>query len=299
MSVVAPHTPGVGRDAQPHVASLLEGRPLGEVLGAGHVEGDLQAEHVGRVREVLCDEAIELGGVHPIPGATEVVAVAEHETARDLGEGLQRRLGVVRRPQRVRPVERRRDARVDRLECAEQVARVDVLGAEDLPVLQVVEDEVLAERPVAAVATKGGLPHVAVGVDHAGHQDAGARVDLDGAFRHRQVLAHRGDGVAGDQHVTVEEHARRVDGDHDAVAEHDRSAWSEVLGLRVGVGHLASSSSRISASPTRAGVDPSRRRAGCPSLLAAGHWSGFRLPHLSSEHKRGGVGPSTPLNRPG
>ncbi len=243
----APHS-GVGRDAQPHVASLLEGGTFGEVLGAGHVEGDLQAEHVVRTREVLRDEAIELGGIHPVPGAPEVVAVAEHETAWNLVEGLQRRLGVLRRPQRMRPVERCRDSGVDRLECAEQVARVDVLGAEDLPVLQVVEDEVLAERPVAAVAAQGGLPHVAVGVDHAGHQDAAACVDLDGALRHRQGLAHRGDGVARDQHVAVEDHAGGVDCDHDAVAEHDRPARSEVLGVRAGVGHLASSSLRISAS---------------------------------------------------
>jgi hypothetical protein len=231
MSVVAPHTP-----------RLLEGRLFGKVLGTGHVEGDLQAEHVGRAREVLRDEAIELGGVHPVPGASEVVAVPEHETAGDLAEGLQRRLGVVRRSQRVRPVERRRDSGVDRLERAQQVARVDVFGAEDVSVRQVVEDEVLAERPVAAVAAQSGLPHVAVGVDHAGHQDAAARIDLDGVLRHRQGLAHRGDGVTGDQHVAAEDDAGSVDGDHDAVAEYDRPARSEVLGVRACVGHLASSS---------------------------------------------------------
>ena len=195
---------------------------------------------------------------HPIPGAPEVVAVAEHETARDLVERLQRGLGEVRRPQRVGPVERRGHAGVDRFECAEQVARVDVLGAEDLTVLQVVEDEVLAERPVAAVATQGGLPHVTVGVDHAGHEDAGARVDLDRPLRDGEVLAHRGDRVVRDQDVAAEDHAGGVDRDHDAVAEHDRSARNEVLGVRAGVGHLPSSSLRLtpSDSTTRVGVAP-------------------------------------------
>ena len=238
MSVVAPHTPAwvVTRNPMSRAFSkaAFSGKPSAPVTSKAICRPSMS---VG-LEKRFATKRIELRGVHPVPGATEVVAVAEHEAARDLAERLQRSLGVVRCPQRVRPVERRRDAGVDRLERAEQVARVDVLGAEDLPVLQVVEDEVLAERPVAAVAAQGGLPHVAVGVDHAGHQDAAARVDLDGALRHRQVLADRGDRVARDQHVAVEEHAGRVDGDHDAVAEHDRPARSEVLGVWAGVGHL-------------------------------------------------------------
>ena len=57
----------------------------------------------------------------------------------------------------------------------QQVARVHVLGPEGLAVRQVVEDEVLRQRPVGAVAAHRGLPHVPVRVDHAGHHDAAGR----------------------------------------------------------------------------------------------------------------------------
>jgi hypothetical protein len=138
----------------------------------------------------------------------------------------------------MRPVEGRGDAGVHRLQGAEQVARVDVLGAEHLAVLQVVEDEVLAERPVAAVAAQRRLPHVAVGVDHARHQDAAGSVDLDRALGHLQAGSDAGDRVVDDEDVGVLEHAVRLDGDHDGVAEHDGPARREVVGVGgVDVGH--------------------------------------------------------------
>ena len=98
-------------------------------------------------------------------------------SGRDRLERVDGGLGVVDRLQPVRPVDRGGHARLERLQRRQQVARVDVLRAEDPP-LEVVEDEVLRERPVGAVAAHRRLPHVAVRVDHARHDDAVGGVDL-------------------------------------------------------------------------------------------------------------------------
>ena len=52
--------------------------------------------------------------------------------------------------------------------------------------LEVVPDEVLGQRPVGAVAAHRGLPHVPVGVDHAGHDDAAASRRSPGCPRARR-----------------------------------------------------------------------------------------------------------------
>src|SRR5918994_1375182 len=105
--------------------------------------------------------------------------------------------------QAVRPVDGGGHTGLDRLEPRKQVARVDVLRAEDLAPLEVVEDEVLGERPVGAVAAQRGLPHVPVGVDHARHHDAAARVDLGGALGYFETRTDGLDAVADDEDVGV------------------------------------------------------------------------------------------------
>ena len=125
----------------------------------------------------------------------------------------------------VRPVDRRGDAGVERLDGRQPVAGGDVLGAELLAVLEVVPDEVLGERPVGAVAAHRGLPHVPVGVDHPGHDDAAAGVDLLRALGHVQAGADGGDPVVDDQDVGVgQDRAGVVHGQHRAAAQHHRAA---------------------------------------------------------------------------
>ena len=123
----------------------------------------------------------------PFPRAGLDVAVRQDVPA---GHRLQRvdgGLRVVNRLQAVRPVDDGGDARFERLERGQPVAGGDVLRPELAPVLQVVPDEVLGQGPVGAVTAHRGLPHVPVGVDHAGHEDAAAGVDLDGALRDVQT----------------------------------------------------------------------------------------------------------------
>ena len=100
----------------------------------------------------------------------------DHARARLL-ERLDRGVGVLRRVEVVRPVEQRRDAAVERLERADQVAGVGVLGAVELAHRAVQAREVVRERPVGADVAEERLPGVAVRVDQARHDDAVGRVD--------------------------------------------------------------------------------------------------------------------------
>ena len=226
--------PGVGGDRYVKVTRHLEGRLLREVrAGWRDVEGHLEAEHVIAAGEVPADEVTELRGGRPLPGGCLDGAVAQDEPPGHLLERGHRGLGVLHRLQVVRPVHRSGHAGVDRLDRRHQVARVDVLRPERLPPLQVVPDEVLGERPVGAVPAHRGLPHVPVRVDHAGHDDAAGRVDLDGVRGRLQGMTDRGDPLTGNQHVaTTHNVVPFVHGQHDGVAKHHRSPRREVLGSR-------------------------------------------------------------------
>ena len=108
------------------------------------------------------------GGVGgPLPRAGLDVAVGQDEPAGHRAQRVEGGLAVVDGVQVVRPVDRRGDAGVERLDGRQPVAGGDVLRAELLAVLEVVPDEVLGQRPVGAVAAHRRLPHVPVGVDHA------------------------------------------------------------------------------------------------------------------------------------
>ena len=122
------------------------------------------------------------------------------------------------------------------------------------PVLQVVPDEVLGQRPVGAVPAHRRLPHVPVGVDHARHHDAAAGVDLLCALGHLEVRTDRRDAVTDHQHVGVrQDRRRRIHRQHGAAAE---APWG---GRRTG---------------TRSGcviVAPGRRRLGSDGRPQSGH----------------------------
>ena len=223
-----PHA-GVRGHRRAELAGHLEGRALRELGIPGDVEGHLEAEHVVAWRDPARDEVAELGLRRPLPRAGLDVAVGEHEPARDGLERVERSLRVVDRLQVVRPVDRRRHTGVERLDRGQLVARGDVLRAEELAVVEVVPDEVLREGPVCAVAADRGLPHVPVGVDHAGHHDAAGRVDLGRAVRDVERRADGRDPLAFDEDVRVAKHGPGWGhGQHGAVPEDDRCSWPDV-----------------------------------------------------------------------
>ena len=230
LSLVAPQTPAWVVTGQAELARHLERRLLGEGRVAGDVEGQLHAHQVvARVAQPL-EEAPDgrVGG--PLPRAGLDVAVGEHEPARHRAQRVEGGLGVLDALQVVRPVDRRRHAGVEGLDRGQPVARGDVLRAELLAVLEVVPDEVLGERPVGAVAAHRGLPHVPVGVDHPGHDDAAGRVDLPGPLGDVEGGADGGDPPVDDQDVGVGQHAAAVvHRQHGAAAQDDGPA-----GLGVG-----------------------------------------------------------------
>jgi hypothetical protein len=84
---------------------------------------------------------------------------------------------VVRRVVDVRPVDQRRDARVEALQRAGQVGRVDVLGPVERGERVEHLDEVVVERRVGGAAADRRLPGVPVGVDEAGHDEEALGLD--------------------------------------------------------------------------------------------------------------------------
>ncbi len=225
-AVVVGGTPdaGVRRDRDAELAGHLEGGLLREGRVPRDIEGDLHAHPVVGVVAQSLQQGADGGVGRPLPRTGLDVAVGEDEAAGHRTQGLQCGLAVVDGVQVVRPVDRGRDAGVEGLDGRQPVAGGDVLRPELLPVLEVVPDEVLGERPVGAVAAHGGLPHVAVRVDHAGHHDAAPGVDLGGALGDLQPLADRGDAVVQDQDVGVPQDRRGAVHRQDrAAAEHQRA----------------------------------------------------------------------------
>ena len=220
----APHA-RVRRHRDAELARDLERLLLGERRVARDVERHLEAEHVVGGAEAAVDEGAEVLRRRPLPRALLDVPVGEHEAAGDRLQRVDGRVGVVDGLQPVRPVDGRRHAGVERLDRRQQVARVDVLRAEDLAPLEVEEDEVLRQRPVGAVAAQRGLPHVPVGVDHPRHHDAVRGVDLVRALRRLEARADPGDPVVDHEDVgVVQDVVGVVHRQHRAPAQDDRPA---------------------------------------------------------------------------
>jgi hypothetical protein len=171
--------------------------------------------------------------------------------------------------QAVRPVHGRRHPGVDRLDRRQEVARLHVLWAEDLAPLEVEPREVLRERPVGPVAAQRGLPHVAVRVDHAGHDDASRRVDLERSVGGLQVRPHAGDALVDDEHVrVVEDLVRIVHRQHLCSAQDERTA---VLGRRgTGAHDCAPSGGAFNVVVHVTGPAPSSRGARTPHRRVGG-----------------------------
>ena len=223
--------PGVGRHRHTQLAGHLVGDLLRERRVAGDVEGHLEAEHVVGGVDVPPREAAELGRGGPLPRSLLDVPVGEHPASRNRAQRVDRGVGVVRGLQPVRPVDAGGHAGVERLPRCEHVPGVHVLRPEVLAGLQVVPDEVLGDRPVRAVAAHHGLPHVPVGVDHAGQHDAVPCVDLHSAVRHCEVRSDLGDPIADDEYVGRWQHSMRtVHRQHRAAAQHHRGPARRLVG---------------------------------------------------------------------
>src|SRR6266699_1528840 len=204
----APHA-GVSSHRQGKVTRNLEGSLLGEGRVAGHVEGNLHAQHISAPINTTPDEAGELRGLCPLPGSAKQIAVSEDEPAWNRFERIHRRIGVINRLQAMRPVNRSGDSGIYGLNRRQEVAGINIFGTENLAPVQVVELEVVREGPVGAEPTERRLPHMAVCVNHAWHENAVGRADLHRALRYGELLSNFSDAVADDEDIAALDRSKR------------------------------------------------------------------------------------------
>src|SRR6266699_1977248 len=219
----APHA-GVGSYRQVEVTRTLEGGLLGEGRVAGHVEGNLHAQHIAVPVDAAPDEVGEFGGLCPLPGSAEQVAVSEDESAWNRFERIHRCIGVINCLQAMRPVNRCGDAGVYGLNRRQEVAGINIFGTENLAPVQVVELEVVREGPVGAEPTERRLPHMTVRVNHAWHENAAARVDLRRALWYDELLSNCHDAVVDDEDIAALDNPKRwVNGQYSGVTKYHRA----------------------------------------------------------------------------
>ncbi len=219
--------PRVRRHGQVELTSDLEGGAFRKGRVAGDVEGELPAVEVAAA---ALEEGPHRRVGSPLPRPGLDVAVRQHEPARHALQGVDGRFSVVDRLQAVRPVDRRGHPCLECVPGRQEVAGVHVLRAEPAAVLEVVPDEVLGEGPVGAVPAHRRLPHVPVGVDHAGHDDAAGGVDLEDPVGAGEPVPHLRDAVADDEHVAAGQHAVVVvHRQHRGVPEQHRTAGGHLV----------------------------------------------------------------------
>ena len=221
---LARERPVVLRDVEVRVAGLARRHREREQAVVGGEVGVADAADVLGV--------LELAERPPLAAGRHAVRV-DGADARVL-EALDSRVGVVGRVADVRPVEQRRDARVERLERAGVVADVDVLWAVVPADTAEHHREVVVERAGREDATDRRLPRVAVRVDEPRHDDHAARVDLLG-IAYLETSADLDDHPVLDEHVAVRDLADvGVHRDHEAVAnEQSLRAHVALLGWPV------------------------------------------------------------------
>src|SRR5437764_4241341 len=220
----APHA-GVGSYRQVEVTRNLEGGLLGEGRVAGHVESNLHAQHIAAPVDAAPDEVGELGGLCPLPGSAEQVAVGEDEPAWDRFERIHRCIGVINCLQAMRPVNRGGNSGVYGLNRRQEVAGINIFGTANLAPVEVVELEVVGEGPVSAEPTERCLPHMTVRVNHTWHENTPAGVDLQRAIRRSELPPDFSNAVVNDQDITALDHAKRgVNGQHGGVTKYHRAS---------------------------------------------------------------------------
>ncbi len=223
----APDAARVGRDDHPHLAG-------GRHLAPGVLEGD-QARlgerdaHRDAVSRETLHETLDAPGIidaHRVRGEVRVgprrreIAVREGRADPGVHQPLDRLVGVLRGVVAMGEVQDGRDARVQRLERADEVADVDVLRGVAGGERRADPEEVVQQRPVRADPAQRGLPGVPMRVDEAGHDHPALRVD-DLGIGPVEVPADRPDPVVLDEHrAALDLPDRRVHREHVAVGQH-------------------------------------------------------------------------------
>lgn len=164
------------------------------------------------------------------PRSTKQVAIREDEATRSRFKRIHCRISIGDCLQAVRPVNRRCNTSVEAFDCGQEISGINVLRTENLAPVQIIELEIVRERPVSTEPTKCGLPHVAMGVNHPRHEDTIRCVDLYCAIRHDELSSHSRNAVGYNEDIASLYHPkRRVNGQHRGVAEHHRTTWCKAI----------------------------------------------------------------------
>src|SRR5579871_5285566 len=198
----APNT-GMARYWQGEVTRRLERSLFVDGRITGNVESNLHTQHIAAPVYTPFDKVGKLRRPGPFPGSAEQVAISEDESARNSLKRIHCRVGIFHRLQAVRPVNRCGDPGIHGLKRAQQISSIDILGAEVLAPVQIVKLEVVRERPICAKPAQRRLPHMAMGIDHTGHQNAAARVDLHRSIWRSKLASDGSNAFVDDENIPM------------------------------------------------------------------------------------------------
>ena len=119
----------------------------------------------------------------------------------------------------VAPVEQRRDAGIDLVERADEIADIDVLRRVKPDHLADQHAEILVERPVGGDTAQCSLPEMDVPIDKARHGDHATAVDLD--HRPAADISANGNDLA-----IVDEQIARIDDPDCGIHRNDGCAFN-------------------------------------------------------------------------
>src|SRR2546427_5392892 len=109
----------------------------------------------------------------------------------------------------MRPVNRSGNTRVYSLNRGQEVSGINIFSTEDLTPIYVVEHEIVCEGPVGTKPTEGCLPHVAMCINHAWHENPAGGVDLHCALRNDKLPSNCSDAVVEDEDIAALDHSKR------------------------------------------------------------------------------------------
>lgn len=127
-------------------------------------------------------------------------AVQEERADAALQQAVDGRVGMRGGRIVVAPIDHGGDAGVELAQDADEIGDDDVLRREARRDARMHGVEIFGDRPIGGDATQAGLPGMDMRVDQAEHDDAVCGIDDLGVLA-RDLLRHRGDARAIDQHV--------------------------------------------------------------------------------------------------
>src|SRR5206468_3202362 len=107
----------------------------------------------------------------------------------------------------------------------QEVSCINIFSTEDFAPVYIVEHEIVCESPVGPEPTEGCLPHMAMCINHAWHENTSGGVDLHRALRNDELPPNCSHAAVGDEDIAALDHSKRgVNGQHSGVTKHHRAS---------------------------------------------------------------------------